>query len=439
MHRRSQCSGVGHFGIDVALVFYTGGMATGTTRDDGSRRATRVSAADLPRGGGHPFHEWLNRILGAAGFDAFVDGPCARRVHRWPLEMACNAMLCTFVATVLSLAMERTLAPGYFVVGYSIGFCVQICNSVGRTCSPRRWRLASRVATTSCGLVAGLALGGALSAGRPLLLLADGPTLVITMLVGVMALAGFEVLTHSWDTRDRLLRAERDALAADKALAESRLRVLQAQVEPHFLFNTLANVISLIRTKPVRAIGLLDALTSLLRASLSRTRHIDGTLADEIEVVRKYLEVQALRMDGRLTYEVRVDPGLGMVRAPPFLLQPLVENAVLHGIEPSAAGGRVEVRATRLAGAMLVRVTDDGVGLNPDTAARGGGIVNVRERLQATFGPRGQLFITDAPGGGVSVNLRIPLTFVVDSPWWNSRAIPRPNGAGEQKSPLGKT
>ena len=323
-------------------------------------------------------------------------------------------MLCTFVATVLSLAMERTLAPGYFVVGYSIGFCVQICNSVGRTCSLlRRWRLASRVATTSCGLVAGLALGGALSSGRPLFLLADGLILVITMLVGVMALVGFEVLTHSWDTRDRLLRAERDALAADKALAESRLRVLQAQVEPHFLFNTLANVISLIRTKPVRAIRLLDALTSLLRASLSRTRHIDGTLADEIEVVRKYLEVQALRMDGRLTYEVRVDPGLGMVRAPPFLLQPLVENAVLHGIEPSAAGGRVEVRATRIDDTVRVCVTDDGVGLNPDTAARGGGIVNVRERLRATFGPRGQLFITDAPGGGVSVNLRIPLTLAV--------------------------
>ena len=135
LHRRSQCRGVGHSGSTWLSCSTLAGMATGTTRDDGSRRATRVSAADLPRGGGHPFHEWLNRILGAAGFDAFVDGPCARRVHRWPLEMACNAMLCTFVATVLSLAMERTLAPGYFVVGYSIGFCVQICNSVGRTCS----------------------------------------------------------------------------------------------------------------------------------------------------------------------------------------------------------------------------------------------------------------------------------------------------------------
>lgn len=334
------------------------------------------------------------------------------RTHWWPLETVCNAMFCTFVATVLSLAREESLVSGYFVVGYSIGFCVQVCNVAGRACRrSRRRRLASRIATTSCGLVTGLALGGALSAGRPLLLLADGSTLAITMLMGVMALVGFEVLKHLWDTRDRLLRAERDALVSDKALAESRLRVLQAQVEPHFLFNTLANVISLIRTKPVRAIGLLDALTSLLRASLSRTRHIDGTLADEIEVVRKYLDVQALRMDGRLTYEVQVEPGLGMVRAPPFLLQPLVENAVLHGIEPSATGGRVEVRATRLAGAVLVRVTDDGVGLDPDTAGRGGGIVNVRERLQATFGPRGQLFVTDAPGGGVSVNLRIPLTF----------------------------
>ena len=335
------------------------------------------------------------------------------RTHWWPLETLCNAVLCTFVATVLSLAREGSLVSGYLVVGYSIGFCVQVCNFAG--CAPgrsRHWRLVSRIATTGCGLIIGLALGGVLSAGRPLLLLADGSIFVITMLVGVMALAGFEVLKHLWDTRDRLLRAERDALASEKALAESRLRVLQAQVEPHFLFNTLANVISSIPTKPVRAIRILDALTSLLRASLSRTRHIDGTLADEIEVVRKYLDVQALRMDGRLAYEVQVDPGLGTVRAPPFLLQPLVENAVLHGIEPSASGGRVEVHATRLAGTVLVRVTDDGVGLNPDTAGHGGGIVNVRERLQAAFGPRGQLFITDAPGGGVAVHLRIPLTFV---------------------------
>ena len=338
------------------------------------------------------------------------------RMHRWPVETACNVLFCTSAATVLSLAMEESLAPGYFVVGYSIGFSVQACNALGRAYGPARApRLVTRVATTGCGLVVGLVLGGTLLAGRPLLLLADGSPLLIAMLVGVMALVGFELLKHLWDTRDRLLRAERDALAHDKALAESRLRVLQAQVEPHFLFNTLANVISLIRTRPACAARLLEGLTAWLRASLSRTRRLDGTLADELDVVRTYLDVQALRMDGRLAYDVRADPGLERVRMPPLLVQPLVENAVRHGIEPSAAGGRVEVRATRSADTVRVRVTDDGVGLNPETAGSGMGIANVRERLAATFGPRGRLVVTETPGGGVSAELRIPLAPAVDA------------------------
>ncbi len=156
---------------------------------------------------------------------------------------------------------------------------------------------------------------------------------------------------------------------------------------------------------PVR---LLERLTSLLRASLSRTRRADGTLGDELAVVRAYLDIQSLRMAGRMTFELNVDPGLEAVRMPPLLLQPPVENAVLHGIEPSAAGGRVVVHAERSAGVVQVRVTDDGVGLDPDTAPHGVGIANVRERLQATFGEGGRLALSENPGGGVSAELQFP-------------------------------
>ena len=112
-------------------------------------------------------------------------------------------------------------------------------------------------------------------------------------MLGALTTTGFYAVDNWWETRARLVRAERDALARDKALAEAELRVLQAQVEPHFLFNTLANVVSLIRTHPDRAARLLEQLTSLLRASLSRTRRADGTLGDELAVVRAYLDVQA--------------------------------------------------------------------------------------------------------------------------------------------------
>ena len=153
----------------------------------------------------------------------------------------------------------------------------------------------------------------------------------------------------------------------------------------------------------------LERLTSLLRALLSRARSADGTLGDEFAMVCTYLDVQALRMAGRMTYEVHVEPGLEAVPIPPLLVQPLVENAVLHGIEPSAAGGRVVVRAESVTGSVHVRVADNGVGLDAGRAGGGTGIANVRERLRAAFGEQGRLVLAETPGGGVSAELWIPL------------------------------
>ena len=331
--------------------------------------------------------------------------------HRWQRRTVLNLAFCTFVATILGLAMRGTVVPGYFVVSYCIGLSIEICNWIGRAYAPPGLpRFAVRVAMSGCGLVLGLALGGALMAGDPALLLGDNAALLLGGVICAMGFAAFESLKQLWDARERLVRTERDALARDKALAEAELRVLQAQVEPHFLFNTLANVISLVRSHPARAARLLEQLTALLRASLSRTRRTAGTLGDELGVVRAYLDIQAQRMGGRMTYAIEVEPGLEAVPMPPLLVQPLVENAVLHGIEPSASGGRVRVCAERSAGAVRIRVADDGVGMHPDTAGHGMGIANVRERLRASFGSYGTLTLLEQPGGGVSADLRIPLT-----------------------------
>ena len=125
-------------------------------------------------------------------------------------------------------------------------------------------------------------------------------------------------------------------------------------------------------------------------------------------MVRAYLDIQALRMSGRMTYELQVDPGLESVSMPPLLVQPLVENAVLHGIEPSAAGGRIVIHAEGAGDTVRIRVTDNGVGSHPGTTERAVGIASVRERLHAIFGERGRLVLTEIPGGGASVDLRIP-------------------------------
>ncbi len=335
--------------------------------------------------------------------------------RRWQRRTVFNLAICTFAATVLGVETQGALVPEYFVISYSIGLSVQVCAWVGSYASTRFPRFAVTVAATGCGLMLGLALAGLLVEGDPAFLFEDNSSLVVGGLIGALAVAGFEGLKQLRDAREQLSRAERDALARDKALAEAELRVLQAQMEPHFLFNTLANVISLIRTEPEDAARLLERLTSLLRASLSRTRRTDGTLGDELAVVRAYLDIQSLRMGGRMTYRVEVEPGLEAVRIPPLLVQPLVENAVLHGIEPSPAGGRVLVRAERSDETVRIRVTDDGVGMNPDTAGHGVGIANVRERLRTSFGASGTVALFEAPGGGVSAVLRIPATRAGDT------------------------
>jgi len=332
------------------------------------------------------------------------------RAHPGWWSLAFNVAFCTLIAVMLSLIRGTLLAPDILAVSFSVGGAIHACMYVGHVwCTPRLPRLAVTVMMLACGLVGGLALGGLLVEGRPLLLLRGGYALTFGLLLGALTTTGFYAVDNWWETRARLMRAERDTLVRDKALAEAELRVLQAQVEPHFLFNTLANVVSLIRTHPERAARLLERLTSLLRASLSRTRHVEGTLGDELAVVSAYLDVQALRMAGRMTFDVDVDPGLESVAVPPLLVQPLVENAVLHGIEPSATGGHVAVRAERRNGGVRIRVADDGVGLDPDTARQGVGIASVRERVRAAFGDRGRLTLTDTPGGGVSADLQLPV------------------------------
>ena len=143
---------------------------------------------------------------------------------RWPVKTACNVLFCTFVSAVLSLATEGSLVPGYFVVGYSIGFSVQVLVIVGCAYGPSWWPPAvTRAAATACGLALGLALGATFLAGRPSLLLADGSTVLMVALMGAMALVGFEGLEHLQDARERLRRAERGAPARGNAPAESKL------------------------------------------------------------------------------------------------------------------------------------------------------------------------------------------------------------------------
>ena len=200
------------------------------------------------------------------------------------------------------------------------------------------------------------------------------------------------------------LRGERDA-------ANLRLAVLQAQVEPHFLFNTLASVRSLIGVEPERAMQTVEALGNYLRATLPRLRgaRVEETnLGEQIQLCTGYLEVMAARMAGRLEVRVEASEAARALSFPPFILLTLVENAVTHGIEPKIGPGAIAIIAAAEGDLLEVSVEDDGVGLEPGVTS-GLGLTNVRAQLLSLFGDRAGLEVSARPAGGVSARIHIPI------------------------------
>ena len=208
------------------------------------------------------------------------------------------------------------------------------------------------------------------------------------------------------EVRQRRLAEEEQA----RRETEARLKLLQAQIEPHFLFNTLANVGSLIDSDPPRARILLDRLNDWLRVALIRARSEQATLGDELSLLENWLEILTERFGARLTWYIDADAATRVLPFPPMLLQPLVENAVKHGIEPKVGGGTVNIAAHCANGRLQIKVSDDGAGFSPQPTANttGAGLDNVRTRLAALYGDSSHLDLRTNPTGGVTATLELP-------------------------------
>jgi len=228
------------------------------------------------------------------------------------------------------------------------------------------------------------------------------------------------ILFTPWIAVGAMLK-QRDAFAREQALAfdlekselerkalDARLRLLQAQVEPHFIFNTLANVQALVESGSPQASTVLASLIAYLKAAVPRMHESTSTLEQELQLVRAYLEVMQMRMPDRLQFALRIDPEAKSLQCPPTTLLTLVENAVRHGIDPSEEGGRIDIDVALRQGRCYLRVADTGVGPQSTNHGLGTGLSTLRERLQLTFGGDAKLQLMEVQPHGVCVEVDFP-------------------------------
>jgi signal transduction histidine kinase len=355
-------------------------------------------------------------------------GPHRPLLRRVADDVGLTVIVCILIAVLITLVNGRTFEL-YDQMVYSI--CVGLVGLVALDgmrftllddpARRRRWLVPCLIALVALAPVAhysGISLGSMIL-GQPLPDLSAYPNdhgqkgMIGLTLLAICAM-GLLILNRERVERIKLERAEARvrAEAIERQALQAQLRLLQAQIEPHMLFNTLANLQGLIAIDPQQANRMLDHLIQYLRATLSATRAETTTLAQEFDAAEAYLGLMAVRMGARLSYRCILPAGLRGARLPAMLLQPLVENAIIHGLEPKIEGGTVTVEARAHDGVLEICVTDTGLGLDdtqPAAKGTGVGVTTTRERLQALHGARAALTLVPAQPHGVLARLTLPL------------------------------
>jgi len=351
--------------------------------------------------------------------------------RRWPYSPARDVVY-TFLWSslfalgfyVVSAITSAALPPArvfafQMVIANTIGYCIHGLFEIGDWLGLDRraksagfgWKVAYYALVPLGGVLVGFEIAS-LVLDQRLMDWATRPSVLVS--VGFTSLVISLVLSLIFFWRERSATAAAAAAQeraryeqAERETALANLRALQAQIEPHFLFNTLANVASLVDPDPAAAKRMLEQFIRFLRASLASTRAETTTLGEEAELIAAYLDVLQVRMGKRLRYRIDVPPALRGIALPPMLVQPLVENAIRHGLEPKLDGGEVALSMRRDGDRVRIEVADTGVGFGAVT--RGGvGLTNIRERLRLLYGDAGRLEVADAVEGGARVTLLVP-------------------------------
>lgn len=327
------------------------------------------------------------------------------------LVLAANTLVCSLVALVLQLIMNEHGQTSYWTVWiYSMCIGQTLCIMLmvwSRLMRHQNRSVVFRLISFSGVVVVGFLFGNTLGSvinGHPLDFSPTESTFRNSFVVALLIAVGS---VWYYGTRARLATLELQA-------SEAQLSMLRAQIEPHMLFNTLANLRVLIGKNPRDAQVLLDQLIEFLRATLDGSRSTEGTVGDEFNILDSYLSLLKVRFGDRLGYQLQLPPALANHRVPALLLQPLVENAVKHGIEPAADGGHLDVIAEQVNDDLVLSVKNTGPSMGSTASSETGfGVVSVRERLKETYGPAASIhFISPLKGQSVGtlVTLRIPIT-----------------------------
>ena len=332
--------------------------------------------------------------------------------------LAISGAFWALAAAVLHQAVPTAeTLPRLLVFTECVGLTMTICILLLKSSSPF-WRLGPMVRGVLLALVAlagGYVAGHAIAfllLGEPMRLVGQGPDGLVPIVVATLV-AGLGL--HYFATREQLSSEAAARSEAQRLASDAQVRLLHAQLEPHMLFNTLANLRSLVREDPAAAERMIDQLITYLRSSLVASRAPWTTLGAEFAQLRAYLEIMATRMGPRVSFRLDLPPALAQTAVAPMLLQPLVENAIRHGIEPQVGDASIEVAARESGDAIEISVSDSGQGLAPhdetlpvDRSHASYGLRHVRERLQALYGDEGSLTLLKRQPRGLCASVRFP-------------------------------
>ncbi len=260
---------------------------------------------------------------------------------------------------------------------------------------PRGWRaIALIVAGCAIGHVLGTFVGDAYGGKSSWEMFQDRPRMLVNFFL--LSIVCGAVISYFFYASGKSLYLHGELQASQRQATQAQLQLLQSQLDPHMLFNTLANLRALINTDPPRATHMLDRLNDYLRSTLSASRATEHPLSAEFDRLRDYLELMQIRMGERLRYTLDLPAALASLPVPPLILQSLVENAIVHGLEPQVAGGEVHISARADGDMLVLQVRDTGTGFDPAQTPEGFGITQVRERIATRYGDQATMHLIAA-------------------------------------------